>query len=163
MHENYEQRLKDQRARMETELLSSHEEVQELRASIDQLKAIGQEIVSLKELQERKNSQIIELQAATDGLREELERKEDLSRIQKREIEILKQEQERLLKELGHQQDLLRAAQRQAARHLRMSSGNLNQRRDSIIDIEDLKKAADEIMHDQHTFNTEGSKAQIPN
>lgn len=27
MHENYEQRLKDQRARMETELLSSHEEV----------------------------------------------------------------------------------------------------------------------------------------
>jgi len=64
------------------------------------------------------------------------------------------------MKDLSHTQDLLKASQKQSARHLRMSSGNLNQfsRKDnSIIDIDDLKKAADEFMHDQHPFNTEGN------
>lgn len=105
----------------------------------------------LKKEQDAKNTQISELQVLVEQMQEKLEGKDDEVRIKNREISILKTEQEKLLKELRKLQE--QAGDLKPYDTIPVPTPPNQFKRamytddDDVLDIEFLKKAADDILH----------------
>eukprot|EP00347_Sterkiella_histriomuscorum_P016763 403351945 len=166
---DFKERLESQQLRAEAQMVVIQEENETLRNNLDEMKVAIDEVEELRQVQNEKDNQINQLQKQIESLREEQETKDDNIKIHKREIQILQSEQDKLMKELKKLQDLHINSQHQRSKQGSISISNnkkalhlsaivvdesnsdnyqtLNQEVDDILDIEDLRKAANEILN----------------
>ncbi|CDW85161.1 UNKNOWN [Stylonychia lemnae] len=159
---DFSERLQHQQIRAEADYMVVQDENEQLRSTIEQLKVIREEVQQLKVLQEEKNAKMEDMQNLIDKLQDEIELKDDNEKIQQREISILHQEQDKLLKELKKLQSQQKfnpkqTKQNQKNLHLSTTMPDDN----DGFDIEDLRRAADDILREQSLVNSMVFKSNI--
>lgn len=134
---------------------------------MEQYREIAEEVQQLKSIQESKNSQIQQMQTLFDEQKVQIETKEDKIKMQKREISILQSETARLTSEVKVYSDLVKEHKTNhlvnsltRKRSVQSSSRDL-MLKDNEIDIEDLKRAANDLLKES-IFRTANTKDKKP-